>query len=350
MSGKKYDRLSRILHSLALRKIVAELSFDIERSIHGRGTPAVTGKEHVFVCGLARAGTTVLMRHLHGSGDFASLTYRDMPFPLAPNLWRSAWKRSKREGVVEERAHGDGIKHSFDSPEALEEIFWSIQFGSSYIHEDHLSPMKASPGSIKLFREYVALVLKAKQAERYLSKNNNNILRLELITEAFPSAWILAPIRDPLEHALSLHRQHVRFLEQQKEDPFILKYMNWLGHFEFGAGHRAMKFDESHSFEERPENLNYWLEIWIHCHQHLAKCELERVIPVCYEQLCESPVETWESLGRKLNLPGPVQADFRRPSSQAQTGMFRGDLLKLAYEIQDALRVKAFQPGLEVGS
>ena len=43
--------------------------------------------DHVFVAGLARSGTTMLLNAIYQSDQFASLTYDDMPFILAPNFW-----------------------------------------------------------------------------------------------------------------------------------------------------------------------------------------------------------------------------------------------------------------------
>ncbi len=39
----------------------------------------------MYVCGLAGCGTTILLRVLGELGVFRSLTYRHMPFVLAPN-------------------------------------------------------------------------------------------------------------------------------------------------------------------------------------------------------------------------------------------------------------------------
>ena len=84
-----YSRLDRLLHRLALkRRPVAELAFDIEQTLLRRDSRGIAEERHVFVVGLARAGTTALLRRLHASGAFRSLTYRDMPFVLAPGLWR----------------------------------------------------------------------------------------------------------------------------------------------------------------------------------------------------------------------------------------------------------------------
>ena len=84
-----FSFLDQILHRLALQATpIAELSFDMDQRSVRKDPREIIGERHVFVSGLARAGTTVLMRHFHATGAYRSLTYRDMPFVLAPNLWR----------------------------------------------------------------------------------------------------------------------------------------------------------------------------------------------------------------------------------------------------------------------
>ena len=83
-----YSWTSKALHFLALRKpAIAEISLDIELAIFKNKISDVTMGRHVFVAGYARSGTTILTRALYNTGQFGSLTYRDMPFVLAPNCW-----------------------------------------------------------------------------------------------------------------------------------------------------------------------------------------------------------------------------------------------------------------------
>ena len=90
------------------------------------------------------------------------------------------------------------------------------------------------------YRDFIRLVLRRTGKTRYLSKNNNHLLRLESLAKAFPDSVILIPIRDPRDHALSLLNQHKRFLDS---DAFTRDYMGWLGHHEFGATHRPIAWD-----------------------------------------------------------------------------------------------------------
>ncbi|MEL0243865.1 MAG: sulfotransferase family protein, partial [Gammaproteobacteria bacterium] len=92
---------------------VRESSFDIEKTFF---SDTSSYGDHVFVVGMARSGTTAILNAIHQSEEFASLSYQDMPFILAPNFW--AKFSSKRDTDPMDREHEDGIKISVKSPEA----------------------------------------------------------------------------------------------------------------------------------------------------------------------------------------------------------------------------------------
>ena len=117
-----YSWLQQKLHQLALSsKFMRETTFDVETSLI---STKKTNDINVFVAGLARSGTTVLLNAIYNTDQFSSLSYQDMPFVLAPNLW-SRLSFNKQDPNLVERAHGDGIKVSTESPEAFEEVFWN---------------------------------------------------------------------------------------------------------------------------------------------------------------------------------------------------------------------------------
>ena len=116
-----YSWLEQKLHKFALSsQFMREVTFDFENT---NIAPSSDTGDHVFITGLARAGTTILLNALYKSNIFASLSYADMPFVLAPNIW-SKISFKKKDLELMERAHGDGIKVSTESPEAFEEVFW----------------------------------------------------------------------------------------------------------------------------------------------------------------------------------------------------------------------------------
>lgn len=307
MVDSDYSLLERLLHRLALQyRPIAEMSVDLDQMTVRTDPSAVVSQRHVFVSGLARAGTTVLMRRFHATGQYRSLTYRDMPFVLAPNLWRRLSQLSRRDVQRSERAHGDKLLVDVDSPESLDEVFWRIFAGDEYLERDRLKPHAPGDELVEKYVRYVNAILSANdpRMDRYLSKNNNNILRLGTLHRAFPNALLLIPFRDPLQHAHSLLRQHLRFSELQAKDEFVLSYMSWLGHHEFGLDHRPFRFEGGVPAACPPTTLDYWLHLWCETYSWLERSKPEPAVFVCYEDLCLR-AQTWKRLAELAAIPGP---------------------------------------------
>ncbi|MDD4273478.1 MAG: sulfotransferase [Desulfobacter postgatei] len=331
-----YGSGSKLLHHLVLgNNFVGETLFDVERLLF---SPDITSKKsHLFVAGLARAGTTVLMRTLYENGKFTSLTYRDMPFILAPNLWRKIAGFSRQNTEMKERAHGDGLKINYDSPEALEEVFWRTFCGSDYIKKNGLIPMTADNEILDKFKAFVGLILNNTPDNCYLSKNNNNILRLDSIARAFPNALIIVPFRDPLQQAFSLLNQHKKFLKKHSDDPFAKKYMTWLAHHEFGADHRPFIFNGINKDEEDTQNLSYWLTIWINTYSYLMNNLPPQAVFLSYENLCDKTELVWGKLSKQINLsPYTDKISFTKALHPINEPV-PGDLLQKSNDIYKGL-------------
>ena len=315
-AGTPYSALDRTLHHLALgNAMVAEMTFDIDQAL-ARPDAARAGEgQHVFVAGLARAGTTILMRRFHATGAFRSLTYRDMPFVLAPNLWRRLSRLSRRDIARVERAHGDGVAVDADSPESFDEVFWRVFDGSGYLQADRLVPHAPDPDLAERYRAYVGAILAGSGCDRYLSKNNNNLLRLGFLAGTFPRALILVPFRDPLAHAASLRGQH-RIFAEAGSDPFVRQYMDYLSHHEFGPGHRPFRPGPEPA---APAGARF----------------------VSYEALCRDP-GVWADLARAAGLAGAVPAGeaFETRPRPVPEGA-DPDLAARARAIHDRLLVRA---------
>lgn len=332
------------MHTIALSgRATPEIFFDLEKASHARGCPDASTGAHIFVSGLARAGTTLLLRMLYETGEFASLTYRDMPLVMAPNFWKGISAPFQKSAERKERAHGDGMLVDFDSPEALEEVFWRTFCAKDYIHPHALTPMDADTRVIEDFRQYVALILKRYERKRYLSKNNNSILRLPVLAAAFPNAHIITPFREPRAHAASLWGQHKRFLDIHAEDAFSRKYMNWLAHFEFGASHRPFVFNADREPEYGEANSPaYWLERWIEAYDFLLKQAQKlggRAILFSYDRLVSNPEKIRASLFKRVNLNSTRSLEIKR--QQKELPEFPGALLAHAGELHEALMEQA---------
>lgn len=303
MANSTYGFFDRVLHRLALhQRSIAELTFSLDQALTRGNVESIVPQRHIFVSGLARAGTTALMRRFYATGHFRSLTYRDMPFVLAPGLWRRLSSFSTRELRKSERAHGDGLLVDADSPEGLEEVFWRVFAGEEYLGSRQLRAHEPRKDTIDKYIRYIhALLSTDAPRKRYLCKNNNNILRLNAIRRAFPNAIILIPFRDPVQHALSLQRQHERFSFFQREDSFLLSYMTWLGHHEFGRDHRPFLPTEAPA-TYGTESLNYWVALWCEAYEWLHRTRPDSALFICYEDLCTDE-DYWTRLRALTDIP-----------------------------------------------
>jgi len=318
----EYSFGDRLLHRLALGSpLIGRISLEIDQAL-AKNNRNEQEESPVFICALARAGTTILMRTFYDTGYFRSLTYRDMPFVLMPGIWKRLSKSFHQHKAEEERAHRDGIGVNYDSPEAFEEVFWKVFSSDNYLYEDHLSPYSANAEMIHRFQQFVSQVISSADQphqQRYLSKNNNNILRLCSIRQAFPDALIIVPFRDPIQHAISLCHQHTQFSAIHEADPFSYNYMKWLGHHEFGAIHRPFQFGDRWAVkakDHRPGNINYWLALWINTYRYLLETAPQDTALVSFEELCREPQQTISMLFSKANLAKDdfhIQEKIRAP-------------------------------------
>ncbi len=290
-----YSWLEQKLHKFALSsQFMREVTFDFESTY--TSSSSETG-DHVFITGLARSGTTILLNALYESNIFASLSYADMPFVLAPNLW-SKISFKKKDLEFNTRAHGDGIKVSTESPEAFEEVFWKT-FAEENDYELE-----------EKFRFYVGNILYKYKKERYLSKNNQNIKRVELINSIFNNSKMLIPFREPIQHAHSLLTQHKKFIEESKKDKFISKYMKWIAHTEFGPNYIPIH-NQNLNFQNDLE-INHWIEQWYLTYSDSFQSlkNKKNIYFISYEKLC-STKDYWFQIQKLVNIEKSYDFQFK---------------------------------------
>jgi hypothetical protein len=206
----------------------------------------------------------------------------------------------------QERGHGDGVLHDLDSIEAIEEVFWRCFEGDQYISRDSLSPFQPGPDTILRFRDYVSLVRMRYERPRYLSKNNNNILRLPALVEAFPSGTLIHPFRHPARQAASLLAQHRRAVKLHAADAFRKRFMDWLGHHEFGGGQRPFRLSDRPLLHTDPSKLDYWLEAWSRVYGFLLDQPINvkrRQVFLDYDSICADPASGGAALARSAGIP-----------------------------------------------
>jgi len=294
MFQNNYSFLSKLIHEIAFNNhFVAETTFDIEQVIYKKEVEKQQLEQVVFVTGLARSGTTALFNAIYNTTKFASLTYQNMPFLMMPNIWKKIAPKTEEQSV--ERFHKDGLMVNINSPEAFDEYFWKLKLRDNYIKDFFLELNQIDEASLNEYETYLKLVCLSNKKQKYLSKNNNNILRLKYLKKKFSSAQILLMFREPLQHASSLLKEHLYFSEHQKKDNFIIDYFNYLGHHEFGLNHKYFKLDTGVNNSFSLDSINYWLAIWKSYYQYVIANHLADVNLICYETLCEEPqkIETY---------------------------------------------------------
>ena len=313
-----YGLLDRMLHRLALgSRVVARASFDFERAMTSRlerdahlaGRLSECASQAVYITGLARSGTTLLLRILAATGEFRAQTYRDMPFVLAPRLWQRLRGADGRDIEPAERAHGDGVVVDADSPEAFEEVFWKTF--CSYSKDDRsLSAEPPSETVLESFATFRRTVCSstAVQPLRYLSKNNNNVLRIRHLA-AQSRAIVLVPYREPRECAASMYRQHLRFSEIQRRQPFAREYMSLLMHHEFGLDCRAL-FPAVRYMTSglSPDHPDYWLDYWSAMHVFLLEQPRVPFVFLAYDDLRKQPTAVLPALYSCLGIEKSVES------------------------------------------
>jgi len=311
--GYHYSEITQSFYELALEhSSIVRFTFEFDRKKVLKLGPHPMSEQPVWVCGLARSGTTILTDLLYNTGQFAALTYRDMPFVLAPNTWRSINRLNRKtEPELQERAHGDGLLVGIDSPEALEEVFWHLHDPIAYKDSAKLSSYTPPTETIKYLKDYISCILYNEKSEsrRYLSKNNNHLMRLPTLIKAFPNGRFLIPFRNPIAHSQSLLRQHLRWVERHRSDSFSRRYMSWLCHYEFGEDHRPFSFRETNSWNQiavtkssDPTQFNYWLNCWIEAYRWIQQFDLHRVMLIDYDLLSHQPHEVLSKVCKYLDL------------------------------------------------
>ena len=268
----EYSFFSKAFHRIVLTSNDLQKSlFSLERFLFLKIKNIKKNTQSLFITGLARSGSTILLNSLYNTGNFASLKYSDMPFIVCPNIWSKISSINIKKNLKKKtRAHDDGIEFDLQSPEAFEEIFWRSQLDLKLNEKDIYEQKDIENEIIKNFENFLQLVTIKEKKNIYLSKNNNNILRLDTLKDKLSNKKIIILFRNPLYHSYSLLKQHNNFCNIQKINPFVLEYMNLLSHNEFGINHKPLFFSEFKSNYEN-NNINYWLDYWIFIYSKLSK-------------------------------------------------------------------------------
>ena len=350
-----YSVLDRIFHRLAFSNIPLQLDLSAREDRNNETDLAgFTPGPSAYVTSLPRAGTTLLLTILSEHPEFASHTYRQMPVLFAPLTWQKWSRRFEKRAQSRERAHADGLDVSEDSPEAFEEAIWHA-FWQNHYSGQFISVWGAEEqhGQFDDYyrRHRVKLVLARRrsgadpQASRYLAKNNANISRMDWLIRHEPDARIIVPIRNPFSHIASLMRQDENFMRRHGDDRFAERYMRDLGHFEFGALHRLIGFQDAPDWQPfTGRHADYWARYWLAAYRHVLGSERENIVLFDYDTFCADPQPVLERLCAELGIdPAPLlsQLEKVRPPLPEPRLDIAGDLARDLSDLHQALKDRA---------
>jgi hypothetical protein len=259
----------------------------------------------IYVCGLARSGSTLLHEVVASHPSVATHRIKDYPLVFTPYWWRRAMAKVPPT-AQHERAHRDRMMISSESPDALEEMLWMSFF--PHCHDPSLNNVLGAderhPEFESFYRAHLRKLLLAERATRYAAKANYHVARLAYLVRLFPDARFLIPVRSPVDHVGSLLRQHEWFSQGHREYPRALAFMQRSGHFEFGLDRRPINLGDSSRVQQILDDwatgheaqglARYWDMVYAYLARLLDTDDRVRAasMVVRFETLCESPAET----------------------------------------------------------
>ncbi|MEI6515040.1 MAG: sulfotransferase [bacterium] len=258
----------------------------------------------VFIAGLARSGTTILLEFMATLEGVATHRYRDFPLVHIPVWWNKFLDLTPRKSMDPvERSHRDGIRITPESPEAMEEPIWMSFFPLAHdsAASQVLDAATVNPAFEAFFRDHLSKILFVRKGRRYVSKGNYNVTRLEYLLRVFPDALFVVPVREPAGHVASLMKQNRIFTENLRGNSRALEHLRRVGHFEFGPDRRVINAGDTARAREvealwaAGEEVRGWARYWASIHGFLAdRMESNQVFRkavrlVQFEELCERP-------------------------------------------------------------
>jgi sulfotransferase family protein len=296
-----------------------------ETSSAGDALAEQTIDRPIYVTGLARSGSTILLELLAAHPEVATHQYRDFPLIPIPLWWNWFLDRAgRKDSQPVERAHKDRIAVTPESPEAMEEVLWMAFFADCHnpAVSNVLSEQDSAPEFEAFYRDHIRKLLLLRHGKRYLAKGNYNVSRLGFLRKLFPDARFVVPVRDPVAHIASLLKQHRLFCAEETRDPQILDYMRRSGHFEFGLDRRPTNFGDLETVQRIQElwqagrevegSALYWASVYGHVADLVERdpAIADRTLLIHYDDLCAEPDATLERLYRHCGLA--VAAPVRR--------------------------------------
>jgi len=279
---------------------------NIETSFLADALDDISVDRPVYVTGLARSGSTILLETLAALPQVATHRYKDFPPVYTPYWWDWFLKQAGGgDDSPKERAHKDGIMVTHDSPEAMEEVIWMGSFPDLHNPSVNniLDPSVRNEVFDKFYLEHIRKLLLTRGASRYVSKGNYLISRIGYLQALIPDARFIIPVRHPVAHIASLMKQHRLFIKGQEQNPAARMHLKRVGHMEFGLDLAPINLgddDATRSVSEMifgGDEVRGWARYWNQVYSYLGgltagdSASAGAMHIVRYEDFCEAPAE-----------------------------------------------------------
>ena len=200
----------------------------------------------VFICGMARSGTSFLTHLLNSSNYFSTFKYKYLPFYKTPIFWSYIQNLFYLGQKKRQRLHGDNLKIDTNSPDSFEELIWKNYLEDydikGYWQKIEYDQFNELSKNLDIF---IKKIIRINKVNRYLSKNNNNIFRVKYLLNKFSNAKIIIVIRNPIDLAFSSAKVHFKFLKYHQTIKSFSEELSELGHYEFGSQRRMFNLKEN---------------------------------------------------------------------------------------------------------
>jgi hypothetical protein len=319
LKGSDYALVKVSRHLARLMRVLGEAEYDA----FGNRLDQLSIEAPVFISGLARSGTTMVLTLLSQADGVATHRYRDFPFLCVPLAWN--WLQDRlgpRELEAVERPHRDRIRITKESADAFEEPIWQEFF--PWLHDPGrchvMGADTANPEFESFFAAHLRKILWLRRGRRYVSKGNYNLARIEYLARLFPSARFVVPVRAPLAQVRSLTEQHALFCRYAQSDARVPKYLAAAGHYEFGPQRRPLNFDplrigEVEAAWREGDDARGYARQWAQAYAHVDRLRGDpRIFVLRFEDFCARPGESVREL---LDFCGLTDASGRVAAAAA---------------------------------
>ena len=325
-----YNSYSQAYHSFFLEN--DEIGRYLLKKYTQPGSMKESKLNGIIVTGMARSGTSALTRWIfdNSKGKMASLTYRQMPLLAYPMRYKLSFLKIRHR----DRSHNDGLKIGLDTVEAFDEYLFKVLKKTSRTSDDSFSPYDVGEDGWQTYYDYANRF--SRNSKAYLSKNNIFILRLKDFQLYQPEGLkVVVLVRRPEEVAFSLLKQHLLHCDLHSKNEFALNYMNWIGHHEFGLGHKPFEFPSVLKLENYPKtDPNYWLCRWIEYHNYLLEnIQIDNIVLVLYDDFISNPVEALRQLGDYIEFPQSNEIEPFKKTKYDFSDKLNVNLVEVAMDI-----------------